>query len=320
MTKQKFSSYKILRRHGGFYYCEHPEGGEIECKLKGSLKKGRRTTNLVVVGDHVKLDFFPDQKFKALLVEVCERKTVMRRAKGYKRGYGGRDEREAQALIANIDQVLLTMPVKEPDFHPLLLDRFLCIVEFMEITPIILLNKWDLLESSDFEYFEKIKLCYEKCGFKVVSLSLNSGLNMDEFKSILKGKTSFLMGPSGAGKSSLINSICPQLDIRLGEWSKRCKTGPQTTTVTQIYPIGEKTYIADTAGFSQVYLNHIFWEELRFCYPEYRKLSCKYQDCLHQSEDHCLVRQSVREGLLDAGRYDRYLKLLEECTKEQPWA
>ena len=79
---------------------------------------------------------------------------------------------------------------------------------------------------------------------------------MDEFKSILKGKTSFLMGPSGAGKSSLINSICPQLDIRLGEWSERCKTGPQTTTVTQIYPIGEKTYIADTAGFSQVYLNH----------------------------------------------------------------
>ena len=169
-------------------------------------------------------------------------------------------------------------------------------------------------------YFEKIKLCYEKCGFKVVSLSLNSGLNMDEFKSILKGKTSFLMGPSGAGKSSLINSICPQLDIRLGEWSERCKTGPQTTTVTQMYPIGEKTYSADTAGFSQVYLNHIFWEELRFCYPEYRKLSCKYQDCLHQSEDHCLVRQSVREGLLDAGRYDRYLKLLEECTKEQPWA
>ena len=182
----------------------------------------------------------------------------MRRAKGYKRGYGGRDEREAQALIANIDQVLLTIPVKEPDFHPLLLDRFLCIVEFMEITPIILLNKWDLLESSDFEYFEKIKLCYEKCGFKVVSLSLKSGLNMDEFKSILEGNTSFLMGPSGAGKSSLINSICPQLDIRLGEWSERCKTGPQTTTVTQIYPIGEKTYIADTAGFSQVYLNHIF--------------------------------------------------------------
>ena len=58
MSKQDFSTYKVLRRHGGFYYCEHPEGGEIECKLKGSFKKGRRTTNLVVVGDHVKLDFF----------------------------------------------------------------------------------------------------------------------------------------------------------------------------------------------------------------------------------------------------------------------
>ena len=320
MTKHKFSSYKVLRRHGGFYYCEHPEGGEIECKLKGSFKKGRRTTNLVVVGDHVRLEFFPGQKFKALLVEVCERQTVMRRAKGYKRSYGGRDEREAQALIANIDQVLLTIPVKEPDFHPLLFDRFLCIVEYMEITPIILLNKWDLLEPSDLKDFEHIKACYEGCGFKVLTLSLESGQNMHEFESILNGKTSFLMGPSGAGKSSLVNSICPTLDIRLGEWSERCKTGPQTTTVTQIYPIAEKTYIADTAGFSQVYLSHIFWEELRFCYPEYRHLTCKYQDCLHQSEDQCLIRQSVREGLLDSGRYDRYLKLLEECTKEQPWA
>ena len=320
MIEGKFFTYKVLRRHGGFYYCEHPDGGEIECKLKGSFKKGRRTTNLVVVGDNVKLEFFPGQERKALLLEVCERQSVMRRAKGYKRGYGGRSEREAQALIANLDQVLLTIPVKEPDFHPLLLDRFLCIVEFMEIIPIVLLNKWDLLDSSELKDFESIQKCYEKSGFQVLALSLKSGKNMNEFESILKGKTSFLMGPSGAGKSSLINSICPQLDIRLGEWSDRCKTGPQTTTATQIYPIGEKTYISDTAGFSQVYLRHIFWEELRFCYPEYRHLKCKYQDCLHQSEDDCLVRELVRQGTLDAGRYNRYLKLLEECTKEQPWA
>ena len=312
--------YKVLRRHGGFYYCEHPNGGEIECKLKGSFKKGRRTTNLVVVGDNVKLDFFPKQKRKALLVEVCKRHSVMRRAKGYQRSYGGRREREAQALIANIDQVLLTIPVKEPDFHPLLLDRFLCIVEHMEIEPVILFNKWDLLGNKGEEEFESILQCYENCGFRSLPVSLKSGKNMSEFESILKGKTSFLMGPSGAGKSSLINSICPQLDIRLGEWSDRCKTGPQTTTVTQIYPIGEKTYVADTAGFSQVFLSHIFWEELRFCYPEYRHLRCKYQDCLHQSEDQCLVRDLVRRGSLDSGRYDRYQKLLGECTKEQPWA
>ena len=148
-----------------------------------------------MVGDHVKLDFFSGQKFKALLLEVCERNTVMRRAKGYQRSYGGRVEREAQALIANIDQVLLTIPVKEPDFHPLLLDRFLCIVEFMEITPIVLLNKWDLLDVSDFKKFENIRLSYEKCGFEVLPLSLKSGQNMDVFESILKGKTSFLMAP-----------------------------------------------------------------------------------------------------------------------------
>lgn len=320
MSSQKKIVYKVLRRHGGFYYCQHPDGGEIECKLKGVFKKGRRTTNLVVVGDHVELEFLSDNENQALIVDVLERSSVMRRAKGYQRSYGGRDAREAQALIANLDQVLLTIPVREPDFHPLLLDRFLCIVEFMELHPVILFNKWDLLEPDEIQDFTNIIDSYVLSGFEVLPLSLVSGFNMDNFEGLLRNKTSFLMGPSGAGKSSLINSICPNLDIRLGEWSDRCKTGPQTTTVTQIYPIGENTYLADTAGFSQVYLSHIFWEELRYCYPEYRQVACKYQDCLHQSEDNCEVRESVRNGVLDQGRYDRYLKLLQECTQEQPWA
>lgn len=320
MSAKKKLIYKVLRRHGGFYYCQNPDGSEIECRLKGVFKKGRRTTNLVVVGDHVQLEFLPDSDHKALIVDLLERHSVMRRAKGYQRSYGGRDAREAQALIANLDQVLLTIPVREPDFHPLLLDRFLCIVEFMELHPIILLNKWDLLEDDETGHFASIIDCYVRSGFEILSLSLESGLNMDKFENLLRNKTSFLMGPSGAGKSSLINSICPDLDIRLGEWSDRCKTGPQTTTVTQIYSVGNDSYIADTAGFSQVYLSHIFWEELRYCYPEYRQITCKYQDCLHQSEDNCAVRELVRNGSLDRGRYDRYLKLLQECTQEQPWA
>lgn len=320
MTLTKNIYYKVLRRHGGFYYCQNSEGQEVACKLKGILKKNRKTTNLVVVGDHVELEFMSDAQTEALIVNVMDRHSVMRRAKGYQRSYGGREAQEPQALIANLDQVILTIPVKEPDFHPLLLDRFLCIVEYMELHPVILLNKWDLLDFDEKHNFESIMEDYARCGFKILPLSLKSSFNMDQFEQILQNKTSFLMGPSGAGKSSLINAICPGLEIRLGEWSDRCKTGPQTTTVTQIYPIGFNSYIADTAGFSQIYLNHIFWEELRFCYPEYREINCKYQDCLHQSEDHCVVRESVSNGILDTGRYERYLKLLLECTQEQPWA
>ena len=67
MSKQDFSTYKVLRRHGGFYYCEHPEGGEIECKLKGSFKKA--VEQRIWLSEITLNSIFSGQKFKALLLK-----------------------------------------------------------------------------------------------------------------------------------------------------------------------------------------------------------------------------------------------------------
>jgi len=289
-----------------------PSRREIQCSLRGVLKKNESTTNLVVVGDRVRLEILEDGS--GIIEKVYDRKSVLRRAKGFRKSEDGKPARSGQILISNIDQVFVVVPVKEPDFHPLLLDRFLALVEHMELIPIILLHKWDLLKKREENEFEEWIKIYEESGFQTLSLSTLNEKNMNCFLPLLQGKTSFLMGPSGAGKSSLVHFLNPELEVRIGEWSEKCKSGQQTTTSTQLYPIEHQGFIADTAGFSQVFLKHIPRRHLHFCYPDFGEISpCKYHDCLHESEDGCQIKEAVQQKTLNRGRYERYLKLLEEC-------
>jgi ribosome biogenesis GTPase / thiamine phosphate phosphatase len=303
----------IHRRHGGYYYGLDQKGKEYTCSLRGVLKKNTSTTSLVVVGDRVRLEIQDDGS--CIIEEIFERKSVLQRAKGFRHKEDGKPSRSGQVLISNLDQVLIVIPVKEPDFHPLLLDRFLALVEHMELTPVILFHKWDLLKD-DSQFLETQEI-YDQTGFESLGLSLKSGRNLDKFHALIRGKTSFLMGPSGAGKSSLVRSLDSELEVRIGEWTEKCKGGQQTTTATRLYPMSDQTFIADTAGFSQVFLSHIPRRHLRYCYPEFEEISaCKYHDCIHAEEDHCQVKAGVRSGQLNDGRYARYIKLLEECDEK----
>lgn len=305
----------IHRRYGGYYFALDETMVEIQCSLKGSLKKNESTTNLVVVGDRVQLEILEDGS--GIIEEIYNRKSVLARAKGFKKSEDGKPARSGQILISNIDQVFVVLPAREPDFHPLLLDRFLALVEYMELVPIILLNKWDLVsENQQSEYARWIQI-YEACGYKVLGLSIRTNMGMADLLPLLENKTSFLMGPSGAGKSSLVRKLNPELDIRIGKWSKKCKSGQQTTTSTQIYPLKDGSFLADTAGFSQVFLKHIPKRHLRFCYPDFGDIEpCKYHDCVHDLEENCKIKEAVEKKQIDQERFERYLKLLQECDPD----
>jgi ribosome biogenesis GTPase len=41
-------------------------------------------------------------------------------------------------------------------------------------------------------------------------------------------------------------------------------------------------------------------------------LQCRFADCAHESEPDCAVRGAIEQGLLDAGRLQRYRKLQSE--------
>jgi ribosome biogenesis GTPase len=47
---------------------------------------------------------------------------------------------------------------------------------------------------------------------------------------------------------------------------------------------------------------------------------CRFADCLHHKEPHCVVRQAVEDEAVDQGRYQSYLTLLEELqSAPKPW-
>ena len=52
-------------------------------------------------------------------------------------------------------------------------------------------------------------------------------------------------------------------------------------------------------------------EELDGYFPELRELvsACRYNDCTHQNEPGCAVRQAVENGTVHPDRYESYLRL-----------
>ncbi len=304
----------VTSRHGGFYsvLVDH-ESGTLPCRTRGNLRQ-QDTRDLVVVGDRVLLERV--QAEEGRILEVLPRDSVLRRAKGYSEKLSGREKREGQILISNLNQVLILLPVREPDFHPLQLDRFLVMVEAMGLNAVVLIGKYDLLDKH--EEMEIQIQAYRKAGYQVIPLSIKTSQGLQEIRECLKDKISFLMGPSGSGKSSLMNVLLPNLDLNIGEWSSRCKTGPQTTTHTSLHLVGPNSFVADTAGFSQIFLFHIAKEDLRFYYPEILEClkidPCHYHDCLHrEGEDGCSMPKALDSGLVSMERLKRYRKLLEEC-------
>ncbi len=304
----------ICRRHGGYYHVLTSDLREVPCRVKGVLKK-KGTHNLAVVGDRVEVEI-PDNG-DALISQILPRTSSLVRAKGFSDKGKGKARREGQILISNLDQVLIMNPCREPDFHPALLERFLILVESMDLKPVILLNKIDLLGQPD-ELDSYIEL-YQSMGYTVIPMSIHQGIGIRELNETAQGKVSFLMGPSGSGKSTLMNHLRPDLHLATGIWSERCKTGPQTTTHTCLYPVSGDTFVADTAGFSQIFLFHLPMWQLRWCMPDFREApNCRYHNCLHrEDEDGCALPQAVAEGLVNADRLERYRKFLLECNPDR---
>ena len=79
--------------------------------------------------------------------------------------------------IVNIDQAVVIMSAKEPDFNANLLDRFLVLLEHKGIHPIVYISKLDLLEDmEDIHYYQGI---YQAIGYDFV-LSIEELLPFDQ--------------------------------------------------------------------------------------------------------------------------------------------
>ena len=165
---------QIIKIISNDYFVSY-QNKEYICKARGVFRNKKITP---LVGDFVKIT-----KEKNLIEEIMKRKNELIRPP-----------------IANIDEAIILVSCKEPNFSSNLLDKMLVVIEYNNVVPVICFTKYDLLASTR-EIDEAINY-YKSIGYKVF---INDDLT--NIESLLKGKLSVLTGQTGVGKSSLLNSL-----------------------------------------------------------------------------------------------------------------
>ncbi len=207
--------------------------------------------------------------------------------------------------ISNIDQAIILVSCKEPNFSSNLLDKMLVVIEYNNVKPVICFTKYDLL--SDTSEIDEIISYYKQIGYEVY---INS--NLDSIKSILSSKISVLTGQTGVGKSSLLNHLKTDLNLATNEISKALGRGKHTTRHVELLSI-EDGLVADTPGFSSLDFIGMNKNDIKDNFVEFFKNQdkCKYKDCLHIKEDGCYIKELVEEEKIRRTRYDNYKKFIE---------
>ena len=294
----------ILRARSGFYTVRTDDGRDVECRLRGRVKKDRQATDLAVIGDRVEVSLSPDGS--GMIEEVAERSSRFSRRQPGPRGTWKED-----MLVANVDQVLVVFACADPMPHLRMLDRFLVVAEHNEVRAVVVANKVDLV---GLERARAVFGLYERIGYAVHYVSAREGIGIEELGERLTGRTSVVAGPSGVGKSTLLNAVQPGLRLATGEVSEALHKGRHTTTTAELHPITAPGggYVADTPGLRELGLWQIPDQELPWCFPEFvRHLgSCGFNDCSHLHEPRCAIRAAVDSGEIPPERYDSYRRLL----------
>ena len=298
----------VLKSTGSWYTLRDDHTGTTyECRIRGNLRlKASRTTNPVVVGDHVAYD-----PAELTIEQVLPRRNyIIRRASNL--------SKESHIIAANIDQVFLVVSLFQPATNYEFIDRFLVTAEAYQIPAILLLNKCDLYTSDTLRaaHNEFVRI-YTEVGYEVMELSVHQMQGIKSLSQRLEGRTSLFSGNSGVGKSSIIRTIDPHWNIRVGEVSASTERGKHTTTFSEMYALPQGGYLVDTPGIKGFGLIDIAPQEICHYFRDLRRYApqCEYTDCTHTHEPSCAVRQALEEGLIAPTRYESYLKLLDDDQK-----
>ena len=241
--------------------------------------------------------------------------TVTSTDDGWIDGIAERRNSLRRPAIANIDQVIVVVAAKEPDIHPLLLDRLLVMIHHSDIPPVLVINKYDL-HSEETVQLQRI---YEDIGYTVLCTSTYTGEGIEELRRVLHGKISAFAGPSGVGKSSLLNAVDPNFAFQTGAVSDKIKRGRHTTRHASLYSLDESSFIMDTPGFSAIEHTGMTLEELMHAFPEFSQYdaACKFSPCSHSHEPICSVKEAMGAGKISQQRYQSYLTIKSEIEDQR---
>lgn len=295
----------VIGRFGKHADVEDVTGKLVRCHI-------RRTIDSVVCGDRVM--FRPgkdDTNAVSGIIEIVQDRHSLLSRPDY---YDG-----VKPIAANIDQILIVSSVL-PTLSLNIIDRYLVAAEDVNIQPIIILNKIELLSEPDRMQLESELATYQQLGYQVLITSCKTGEGIAELHQQLVGNINVFVGQSGVGKSSLINQLLPNAEELTGDISDTSGLGQHTTTSAKLLHIPAGGDLIDSPGVREFALWHLPAERVTWGFKEFREYigGCKFRDCKHLDDPGCLIRSAVEKGEINQTRYASYHKILATMEEQRP--
>jgi len=217
---------------------------------------------------------------------------------------------QAQVLAANIDVVLIAVPVV-PEPKVALVERMVALAWDSGADPVVVVTKTDITPESGAIAAD---LAEAAPGVDVVAVSVVVDGGLAALAPYLaEGRTLCLLGRSGAGKSSLVNALAGT-DVLATREIRGDGKGRHTTTHRELIVLPTGAIVIDTPGLrgaglwvSEDGLDRAFADIDEFV------ANCRFSDCAHNSEPGCAVLAAVEEGRLPERRLESWRKLQREA-------
>ncbi|MBC7509500.1 MAG: ribosome small subunit-dependent GTPase A [Ferruginibacter sp.] len=302
---------KVYKSTGSWYVVQSEDGTVLNARILGKFKiDGLTSTNPIAVGDVVTIETENELEGSVTITEIANRKNYITRT-------SPANKHKHHIIASNIDQSLLFATLKDPKTSQGFMDRFLITSEAYQIPSIIVFNKSDLYKEKELEKFAEVKSIYEAIGYKVMGMSIEKNIGVEEVKNLLQDKITLLSGHSGVGKSSFINTIFPELQLKTQDVSGWSGKGLHTTTFAEMFNLPFSGCVIDTPGIRELGLVDIPKQELSHYFPEMRKLinDCQFNNCMHTNEPGCAVKEAVEAGSIHIDRYISYCNILDKIEE-----
>ena len=288
-------------------YQVNSQYGELTAKIAGKMRyQAVEKKTYPAVGDWVVIRPLVNEN-KATIHSVLPRRSK------FSRKVAG-ERTEEQVVSANVDTIFIVSGLDGGrNFNLRRIERYLTLGWSSGATPVIVLNKVDLCPNVSvfIQLVEEIAP-----GISIHPVSAKERIGLEALRNyLIQGHTVAFLGSSGVGKSALINALLGTEKQEIGEVREDDRMGRHTTTRRELILLPAGGMMIDTPGMREIQM----WtgeDDLQDTFYDVETLAkgCRFNDCSHNAESGCAVKEAIDNGDLDPARLESYRKLQNELT------